>query len=426
MRSLLLSFLLFCSLLCGEEGGAVDQEPVEGAPVFFANELVDDLPLKTELYSVFPLVEVVGFDYEFRVNSLYGEFRARGRDGLGELLREIEAIEKLNRVSQGEAFASALSDGFTEPVMTTYGVARRPVRSITGLPGGMVRYLGGKVYQVRRGSGKVMEKVKEFRTKDSELEEEQAEVEEEKEGLGKSAGRLSRKHLGHDNAKRKWARRLGVDPYSNNEALQEALGRIAWASSLGGFADDFVVPSHEVFSYAGKARELVWDRPGYQIEREMVGMLKKDGVSKELIQEFRDADMFSLTEKLELCLAFCEFESDRAATTGLKYALEVESVEDATLFLDTVELLIRYHNQVGRLVSVGDKRGMIYAYSINGYEIYPFAVDYLHWTPLVYEALLDEELKAERREIWVSGTVSPIAKMRLRHHGWQVFDQVGR
>lgn len=416
--------LILLAILCAVDVWADDHEPVEGEPVFFASELVEGLPLKTDFYTVSPLVDVRNFGYEFRVRSKHGSFQARGVPRLKELLRELEAIDKLAGVSQSEAFASSLTDSFSEPVATTIGVARRPVESVTGLPSGVVRYLGGKIYQVKRGSGKAMEKVRDFRSKEKE-EEEVAAKEKKKRRWGQSAGKLSRKHLGHDSSKRKWARQLGVDPYSGNEALQDALGRIAWASTLGGFAGDFVVPSSEVFSYAGKARELVWNRPAHQLEREVVNLLKKSGASQDLVFAFRDSSSYSLTEKLELCLAFQAFSAEGAANFLVEYALRSESEEDSSLFLDTVEVLALYNRDVAEIVSLGEKRGMIYACSKNGYEIYPLAVDYLHWTPLVYEALLSDELKSPLREIWVSGRVSPIAKLRLRHHDWQVFDQVG-
>ncbi|MBC2604741.1 hypothetical protein [Pelagicoccus albus] len=418
--------VLSVAFLAAPHSQATQSEPVEGAPIFFARDLLSGIQLRTDTYRVSPLVEVKDFEYEFSISSKYGNFKPRGVEELKGRLREIEAIGRLSEVSQSEAFTKTLSNSFTEPVSTTLGVARRPISSVTGLPGGIVRYFGGKLYQVQRGGGKAMEKVRDFRSKEEEPDESELDEPEEKKKreIGKSAGKLSRKHLGHDSSKRKWARELGVDPYSDNQALQDALGRIAWASSLGGFAGDFVVPSSEVFSYAGKARQLVWDRPAYQIEREIMDLLKKYGVEKNLIVAFRDCPTFSLTEKLQLTLAFQNFNTPSSIRFLVEYALLAESEEDAALFLSTVDLLVVYIRDAGEIISIGEKRGMIRARSREGYEIYPLAVDYLHWTPLVYDALLSPELESEKREIWVSGIVSPVAKSRLRLNGWEVFDQI--
>lgn len=421
--SLLRIIVLFaCLLFVGSVGAYGVDEPNEGAPVLFAREIVPGLDLRNEAYSISPIVDIRGLSYTFRVESIYGSYRVRGVEQLHSLLHELEVIRKLAEVSQSEAFASSLSSSLATPVVTTFGVAKRPVASVTGLPGGVVRYLGGKLYQVRRGSGKALDTYRDYRSKDEEplLDEEPK----KKKKWGRSAGKLSRKHLGHESAKRKWARQLGVDPYSKNEVLQDALGRIAWASTLGGFAGDFAVPSSEVFSYAGKARELVWDRPAHQLEREIVDILKDCELEKELIYSFRDTPIYSLTEKMELCLGLKALRSSGDVGFLVDFALRAENDEDADLMIRTLGILVSYSQEVAGIDSIGERRGMLYACSNRGYEIYPLAVDYLHWTPLVYEALLSEELYSDKREIWVSGQVSEIAKLQLRKHGWQVFDGI--
>lgn len=413
--------LFLCWVALGVSSFVGADEPVEGAPVLFTREVAPSVILKGDAYVVSPVVDVRGFAYSFRIVSEHGAYEAQGVKQLQALLHELEVIEKLSEISQTEAFANSLSSSLSNPVATTVGVAKRPMASVTGLPGGIVRYLGGKLYQVRRGSGKALESYRNYRNKDEEPEVEEAPKKKE---FGKSAGKLSRKHFGHDSAKRKWARQLGVDPYSKNEVLQEGLARIAWASTLGGFAGDFAVPSSEVFSYAGKARELVWDRPAHQLEREIVDILKNCGLKKALIHEFRDTPIYSLTEKVELCFGFDRLSESGDVSFLVDFALRAENDEDATLMIRTLGILVSYSEEVAGIASIGERRGMLYACSNRGYDIYPLAVDYLHWTPLVYEALLSDELKSEKREIWVSGQVSSIAKLQLREHGWEVFDRV--
>lgn len=426
-RSVFVGWLAVC--LCGllliGSAGAEEPEPEEGAPVLLARELVDPSLLRSSFYSVNSVVEVKDLNYLFTVHSRHGEFHPMGVDELLKTLHELEVIEKLEEVSQTEAFANALAGSFKDPLVTSFGVARRPIASVVGLPGGIVRYLGGKVYQVKRGSGKAVATIRDLRSKDDADAAGDVDAEQdsqEKKTIGKRAGRLSRKHLGHDAAKRKWARKLKVDPYSDNMALQEALGRIAWASSLGDFAGDFAVPSSEVFSYAGRTQELVWDRPAHQLEREMMVALKNCAVERDLAFRFRDSSAYSLTEKTELRLWFESLKSTESVPFLVDFALKAETKEDANLFLRTVKLLARYAKEVDEIKSIGERRGLLVASSKNGYDIYPLAVDYLHWTPLVYEALLADELWGEKREIWVSGEVSPIARLRLKRNGWQVFD----
>ncbi|MDQ8203756.1 hypothetical protein [Pelagicoccus sp. SDUM812003] len=400
------------------------REPEEGAPVFFLEEVIPNCACKQPSYWVRPIVEVDDFRYAFQVESDFGKVVILGVENLREYLHELEVIESLQEIGQTEAFAKTLSKRFTDPVMTTFGVARRPISTVTGLPGGITRYIGGKLYQVSRTSRRAMDKLSD--RKDEE-EEQVVEEDQEKVGTGKriarSTGSLSRKHLGYDSSKRKWARQFGVDPYSSNPALQEELGRIAWASSFGDFAGDFVVPASEVVSYAGKARELVWDTPAHLLEQRNEKLLKKLSVSKDVIQEFMDTDALSLTEKTQLCAQLESLSAVEGCVDLVEIVLEAKTYQDIGVLLDTIKLLEQYQSKVAPLASISLRQGMLSAVSENGYLVLPIAADFLHWTPVVSTALTSDAFKAEKREIWISGQVSGIAESRLRHYGWEVFQE---
>lgn len=417
-----------CCVLAAAPGIPAPGEPVEGAPVFFARDVLPGWTLASPHYKISPIVEVEEFEFVFDIAARHGDYRARGLGELKRCLREIEAIARLGDVSQSRAFASSLSSSLSNPLVTTFGVARRPISSVTGLPGGIGRYLGGKWYQVKRGSEDALDKWRAFRAPDEEEEErvvteEPADAASAPQRIGRSADKLSKRHLGHDGAKRKWARRLGVDPYSSNPALQEALGRIAWASSLGDFAGDFAMPGSEVFSYAGKAQELVWERPPHQLEREIIQRLANCGLAEQWIEAFIETETYSLTEKVALSLAMKELGATGNLALLVETLLEAETGRDAAVLIRTVELFAQYCGEVCPLASLRRVRGMLVGTSQKGYDVVPIAADYVHWTPLLYEALLAEGFVSDKREVWVAGEVSPVARLRLSHHGWEVFDQ---
>lgn len=396
-------------------------EPVEGAPVLFARDLVGKELREGERFRLQPMVEVKDFSYVFRVQSDFGDYEVWGVNALQERIREIKAIAHLQEVSQTEAFASSLSQSFTEPVMMTVGVARRPISSVVGLPSGIARYLEGKFYQVRRTSSRAISR---FRGSDKE----KPEVEEQTRGsdrsltqrVGSSAGSLSRKHLGYDDSKRGWARELGVDPYSDNERLQEALGRIAWATSIGEFAGDFAVPSTEVVSYAGKVQDVVWTLPPHQLENRNIKALKRIGVPADRIQEFTDCPVFSLTEKTSLVASFEAMAGAEGLEDALDMVLSAETKEDALAITRTIAILDLYTQEVSRIQRLSVRNGMITAVAQNGYMILPLAVDYLHWNAMIAKTLKSEQFDAVRREIWISGSISPIGARRLRELNWHV------
>lgn len=416
--------VLICGmvLLCGSMAAA---EPAEGAPLFFAADVAPKELLASKYHHVRPMVQVKDFQYEFSIESDFGVFTARGLGELESRVREVQAIAALKEVSQSEAFTKSFSETLTDPVATTIGVARRPIATVTGLPGGISRYISGKLFQVRRGSAKTVARIRGSDEKEKKDESGEVANTEEK-TIGSRAGKLSKRHLGYNKAKREWAQRLSVDPYSDNMLLQDELGRIAWSSTIGGFAGDFAVPGSQVFSYTGKARKLVWDKSPSQLELENEKRLKRLGVSKESIREFLDYDYASLTQKTEFCLILTDLRRIEGHGILLDLLLESEDYEDVEVLLQTLELVASYAKEVSEVEHIFLARGMLAAHAKNGYNVIPLAADYLHWTPVIADAFLSPELAMDSREVWISGDISPIARSRLKANDWEVFSGQAR
>ncbi len=421
-----------CQFLWGEP--VADSEPEEGPPFLFAQEIVDASLLRSERHQVRPVVEVENFSYVFRIESEYGNFEVVGLESVRACVREIKAIEHLNELTQTQAFTKTVSDRIKDPVLVTVGIARRPVSTVVGLPVGIGRYLQGKLYQFTKRSEKAWATVNEFVDDDDRPSAEAAAADEaatpEADGaksvkvkIVDSTGKLGRRYLGYDSSKRSWAKRLGVDPYSDNEALQSALGRISWSSSLGAFAADFATPSGDVFSYAGKAQELAWDRPPHQIEQSNQKTLRRLGIGKELLRAFMATRAYSLTEKAAIVLSLAEMEDAAGLDLALELALQAATQDEAKGFVEMFRILENYDRDVSPIVNLELREGLITADTFGGYLMVPLAVDYLHWTSLISRPLLSGELAAEQREVWVSGRVSLIAAGRLRANRWHVFER---
>ena len=64
--------------------------------------------------------------------------------------------------------------------------------------------------------------------------------------------------LGVNSAVRKWAAKVGVDPYTTNPTLKAALEGIAKVDAAGGLATKFVVPIPPLVGQAATVGNLVW------------------------------------------------------------------------------------------------------------------------------------------------------------------------
>ncbi len=400
---------------------AAEPEPFEGPPLLFANQFVPSELQAGERYKVAPIGHVVNFGYEFRLISDFGEFDVRGIEMLKIRAHEIAALDKLEEIGKTKAFATSFSQALKNPVVNTWSIARRPINTVKGIPRGIIRYLQGKFYQVKRGSEKVAAKTK--RNRNGDREKKETTVPEKLTGTAKKIGsatwNMSRRHLGFNKAKRAWSRRLKVDPYSTNEYLQFELERIAWASSVGSFAGEFAIPSSSILSYALETQEMVWTQSATELERRNFLSLGNMGVGHSALLVFNDLETYTLSEKTLMVLTLEHLEVEGRLEL-IRLLMEAENRDEAMLMVRTVTVLGNYHRLVNPIACLSIRRGLAVAELEDGSMVLPLALDYLHWAPSITDALLSDALKADDRTLWIEGIASAIAKRRLNQTNWKL------
>lgn len=420
MPSSWLKIIVFYGLCFSVRLGA-EPEPIEGPPLLFTKDFIPEELQAGERFELAPLGHVVNFGYEFRLASDFGSYDIRGIDMLATRVHEIAVLDKLEEISKTKAFAISFSKALKDPVVKSWSVARRPISLARGLPGGILRYLQGKFYSVKRGSEKVIAKTKRNRNKGGEKD--KLEDVENVDGTAKRAGtttrKLSQRHFGFEKAKRTWARRLKVDPYSTNEYLQFELSRIAWASTVGSFAGEFGIPANAVLSYTLKTRELVWNHSATELERRNFVSLGKMGVAHSALLMFNGLDTYTLSEKTLIVLTLENLEVEGRLNL-VQLLMEAESRDEARMMVKLVTIFGNYHHLVHPIICFSIRRGLAVAELEDGSMILPLALDYLHWTPEITDALLSEELKGEDRTLWIEGIASTIAKRRLEQSNWKL------
>ena len=398
-----------------------EPEPVEGPPLVFANDVVPEFLQGGDRFQLAPIGHVVNFGYEFRLISDFGEFEVRGIDMLENRVHEIAALDALEKIGQTKAFTTSFSEALKDPVVNTWSVARRPINTVKGIPGGILRYLQGKFYQVKRGSEKVAAKRKHNRNREKVKEE--SSMTEKLTGTAKKVGsttqKLGRRHLGFDKAKRSWSRRLKVDPYTTNETLQIALERIAWASTIGSFAGEFAIPTSSMLSYTLQAQEMVWSQSASELERRNFQSLGKMGVGQSALLVFNNLEHYTLSEKTLLALALESIEVEGRLEL-IRLLMEAENREEAMLMVKIATALGNYHRLIQPIVCLSIRRGLAVAELEDGSVVLPLSLDYLHWAPEITDVLLSEDLQAENRTLLIEGTASTIAKRRLEQSNWKL------
>lgn len=92
-----------------------------------------------------------------------------------------------------------------------------------------------------------------------------------------SAGRAANSVLGVNAAVRRWAQKVGADPYTTNAVLRKALEDIAKVDAAGSIATKVAVPIPGVVGMTASVGNLVWGK-----DPEEVRKINEAGLREEL------------------------------------------------------------------------------------------------------------------------------------------------
>lgn len=404
----------------------------ETPPVLKAADLVDKSLLSGPHHQVDPEARNDGFMNHFTIRSDFGDFEAESEELLAIRVREVAALAKLVEISKTDAFADALARSVARPVTAVKNVVTDPVGTAKALPEGLNKKFKGLYYRAKKTGRKVKEEVQEELEDDPPSEtagEKTGAAEtgaEEPSGTDKTVDTV-KKYAGWNSAKRQLAQSLQIDPYSTNPVLQAELDRLASAAFAGGLTFKLAMPSVSGLSVVEDVNSLVWNTPPEELERLNDKALKSMGIDAATRFAFFDNRRFTLSLETRLVEALKRMSPTAGRGALIDVAASVETELEARFFAGAADLLAGYHTGVGPLselvVAGNDEIGRVLAANAEGGAlVVAVPVDYLIWQPGMESR---GPLSAyPKRELWVTGSVSPRAKKELGARGWAVKEKV--
>lgn len=204
------------AILAGMLSGAAAAQEFESPPDQSVEALLPDSMAAGENFTVQDPVHSDGLMHRYVLESRFGKFDAYGRIDLELRIREVAALTQLSKISPLDAVASGVSSGVMSEVSTVTDVAKRPVETITGIPRGISHLFRGAVAEGREaatdvkgvaansanGSGQSQSAVDKGRA---------------------AAQHYADRYFGGTAAERRWYKKLGVDPYTGNQELRQAV-----------------------------------------------------------------------------------------------------------------------------------------------------------------------------------------------------------
>ena len=394
----------------------------EGPRSFKASELLKPSQVKGPHYTVAPTVKTEGYFHVFHITSDYGPLEAEGEAMLLMRLHEVGALAQLDDVSKSEVFLKSAGTSVLNVGKGVASAVKDPAATAKGIGGGVKRFGTNLGRKAKRTSDKAVDSVS-GDDKPAEGADKSTTAKAAEAGTG-----MAYSMLGVNGAARKWAQKVGVDPYTTNPILKKALTDLGQIDAAGGIAAKIVVPIPMVVSGTASVGNLVWAKDPEELLKINEQKFKELGVGGDVIKQLYLSKGFSLS----LHTRFANNLSAVHVPGGADYvatAAESDTEREALFFVESAELLARFHTTAPVVAVLPDSRALV-AKTKDARAVVMLPVDWVSWTE-AYEKALGEvekrakaELGATKLELRMTGTMSAVAKKEMSTRGWSVVENV--
>lgn len=421
MRRPRVSSIVVCSCLAAavamRAAAPASQAPVTPAPdtepVPTATVLLGATPLTGADYTIDPAVRTPGTWHVFTITSPFGTFEAVGLAQVAVRLQEIAALRRLDELSKAGVFARAAGESLVKVGTGVVNAVTDPVETARGLGGGVKRF----GVNLGRRTKRVVQRLTDDRPAGSDTDSDTGSR------VGGAAASAAKSLVGINGARRRWARRVGADPYTTNPVLKDALERIAAVDAAGGIATSVVVPIPPIVGTTAKVGDLVWGTDPEELRKLNEQRARDLGATSDDASAFFRNRVFTLTMQTRLVGALAAV-GVPGAGDYLASAAEAADEREALFFVESAELLQREHEAAAVTRVLTDSRALV-ARRADGEAIVVLPFDWLRAADTAAAEFGElarratAELGASARRVVVSGTVTEAATAALASAGWR-------
>jgi hypothetical protein len=425
---------LLAGVTIGMGSGAWGAENAfEKPPALTVSQILPAKFLKGNRYRIEEEVSTDGFLMKFTIVSDFGTFIARSPEMAEMRIREIDALDRLEKVSKTEAFAKGLQSSAKEFGKQVGNLIEEPEETIKNIPAGVGRFFD----RVGRGAKTGVQKLGDMKEQEkqtapppagpgarlpgepepTEMKGPQMPVEE---AAVRMVGKVTTDAFGYDDQRRRIARELQVDPYSTNPVLTVRLDEIAYAAFAGGLgvtAFKAVVPASMVVSTSTMLSNWVWDIPPGDLKVQNERSLKAMGISQEMVDRLLRHPKYTLTLQTRLVKALERLKKTEGRFRIMPIATTVLSFDQARFVVEAMEMLAGYNEKISPIKTL-EKDVPFAGRTGSGTLVVAGPVDFLAWTERINRFATRPDLKAREKILWLRGEATPLARQELTRLGW--------
>lgn len=372
--------------------------------VMRTSDVLPGVPLEGPNYSIAATVQNDGFINRYKLSIKGKTYIIDGTDLMIVRLRELAALQRMEQLKGTSVYKDALKKGVLAPIEGAKSLVTAPVDTVKGVVSGVGSFfqsLGHATF----GSPS-----------------------EQEEGVLKTA-------VGFGTARRQFASRFEIDPYTSFPPVKEELADVAWSATGGNLTVSAAFQAIPAPAKAGvvgtKAthgfNRLLYDKTPAELKKINERKLGLMGVRSSVAESFLDHPKFSPTHKTEIVGALAQIGVD-GREVFIQRALLADNESAAFFLMRWARMYKAYHFKVAVLSRFVRLGRMPIAQRPDGRLIVVVPADHLLWTSALATRHA-QNMESLRRisgvtggEIWLAGTLSPAARKSLEDQNWVVRD----
>ena len=371
--------------------------------------------LKGADYEVVDPVRVDRFLGSFELRSKFGMFRVSGVDMLALRVRELKAIEELKNVEGSSAFGDAVAKSAAAPVKLVGSLATDPGTTVENIATGAGTVLSRIGYSVKSG---VQNAGDALTSSSSDKKEPKASAD------AAQPPALTDDPFGYNQARRAWAKKLDIDPYTSNPVLRPLLDDAARATFAGNFAVGLAVgavaaPLGYATDFEATVKDSIWDLPPGDLAKSNEEKLKSMKVPAEVVRAFLRNRSFTPTLQTAFVAALDKLKGASGRDSVVNAASTIAGEIPARFLVRAVALLALQQRDTP--IARVHMRGIVpIGKASDGTVVAAAAVDYLYWNEEAATFARAQELAGAKRVLLIQGEASARASEEFSRAGWKV------
>jgi hypothetical protein len=395
------------------------QAPVgyEKPPVFSASQILPDTMLMGPQHRVRDYAPSDGFLIHFTMDTNFGVIEARGLEELAVRVHEMDAIQLLVETSKSDLFAEGLKRSLEAPIDAVKNIADDPKESFKKAPATIGHFFQKVGSSITNAADKVEDKWE--KRDESELDVAEA---------GRGIGNAAKGVVGFEKAKLDCARKLGVNPYSDNQLLQKQMDEVTWAFFAGGLplrlGASAVSGGASMALSATKAvgiPEELYDVTPSELALRDRNAMEQMGAGVALIEQVFLNPNLNTGLRHAVIKALTELPGGIDRVNVLGQAASCATPEQARYFYQVLVKLGERHKveayaaltTVGRMPAAITKDGVLEVVA---------PVDYLSWTPQIAQFASTPKMPQRKYRVVIYGKISTLAIEGFKRSGWELID----